>query len=160
MSDPLTTYLHDHLAASLFAVELLKNLHEQHDGQPLGAFAAALLLEVEEDRQSLQRVVDQAGTTTSVLKEATAWVGEKVSRFKLRHASSGEIGTFEALETLALGILGKQALWRALSVVAPTNVGVRGEDFEALAARAQAQHAQVEERRLEVARIALRAAPE
>jgi hypothetical protein len=94
------------------------------------------------------------------LKEATAWVGEKVSRFKLRHARSGEVGTLEALETLALGILGKRALWRALSVIAPTDVRVRGEDFDALAARALAQHARVEERRLQVAGTALRAAPE
>src|SRR3954454_17536921 len=152
MSNPLSTYLHDHLAAAQFAVELLKSLHEQHDGEPLGAFAAALLLEVEEDRQTLQRIVDQAGTEASLLKEATAWVGEKVSRFKLRHGSAGESGTLEALETLELGLLGKQALWRALAIVAPTNVRVRGEDFDALVARAQAQHAQVEERRLHVAR--------
>ena len=90
MSDPLSTYLHDHLAAAQFAVELLKSLHEQHAGEPLGAFAATLLREVEEDRQTLQRIVDQAGTEASLLKEATAWVGEKVSRFKLRHGSAGE----------------------------------------------------------------------
>src|SRR3954451_1211107 len=151
MSDPLATYLHDHLAASHFAVELLKNLHEQHAGEPLGPFAAALLGEVEEDRQVLQQIVDRVGTEASALKEATAWVGEKVSRFKLRHASAGEVGTLEALETLALGILGKRALWRALSVIAPTYVRVRGEDFDTLAARAEAQHARVEERRLQVA---------
>jgi hypothetical protein len=159
MSDPLATYLHDHLAASLFAVELLKNLHQQHAGEALGEFAATLLREVEEDRQTLQRIADQAGTEASVLKEATAWMGEKVSRFKLWHAHFEEVGTLELLETLALGILGKQALWRALSIVAPTNVRVRGEDFDALVARAQAQHAQVEERRLQVARTALRATP-
>ena len=159
MSDPLATYLHDHLAAAQFAVELLKSLYEQHTREALGEFAATLLREVEEDRQTLQRIADQAGTEASLLKEATAWVGEKVSRFKLRHASAGESGTLESLETLVLGILGKQALWRALSVVAPTNLRVSGEDFEALAARAQVQHARVEERRLQVARTALRATP-
>lgn len=160
MSDPLATYLHDHLAASQFAIELLKNLHEQHAGQALGEFAATLLREVEEDRQTLQRIAEQAGTQASVLKDATAWVGEKVSRWKLWHTDSGELGTLEALETLALGILGKQALWRALSVVAPTNARVLGENFDALAARAQAQHARVEERRLQAARAVLQATPE
>ncbi len=86
-------------------------------------------------------------------------MGEKVSRFKLRHAGAGKFGMLEALEALALGIVGKQALWRALSVIAPTNLRVRGEDFDVLAARAQAQHARVEEHRLQVARIALRATP-
>ena len=160
MSDALATYLHDHLTAAHFAVELLKSLQEQHAGEALGEFAATLLREIEEDRQTLQQIADQAGAEASILKEATAWVGEKVSRFKLRHGGAGESGTLESLETLALGILGKQALWRALSVVAPTNARVRSEDFDALAARAQAQYACVEEHRLQAARAALGARPE
>ena len=70
-----------------------------------------------------------------------------------------ELGTFEALETLALGILGKLALWRALAVVAATDARLRGIDFDSLAARAQAQHARVEERRIEAALTAFKAAP-
>ena len=67
---------------------------------------------------------------------------------------------FEARETLALGILGKRALWRALSIVAPADLRLSGVDFDALAARAQAQHDRVEERRLQVAATALQAAPQ
>jgi hypothetical protein len=62
MSDPLATYLHDHLAGSNFALELLKNLHDQHAGDSLGQFAAVLLIEIEEERQVLQRIIDQIGT--------------------------------------------------------------------------------------------------
>jgi len=160
MSNPLATYLHDHLAGSNFATELLKNLQDQHAGEPLGQFAAALLIALEEERQILQGIIDRVGAEPSTLKEATAWVGEKVSRFKLRRASSGEVGTFEALEALSLGILERVALWRALSVIAPTDVRVRGVDFDALVARARAQHAQVEERRLQIAGTALQASPE
>ena len=160
MSDPLATYLHDHLAGSNFATELLNNLRDQHADEPLGQFAAALLSELLEERQVLQRIIDRVGTEPSALKEATAWVGEKVSRFKLSRASSGEFGTFEALEALALGILGRAKLWRALSVIAPTDARVHGVDFDTLIARAQAQHEQVEERRLQIAAMALRPAPE
>ncbi len=160
MSDPLATYLHDHLAGSNFATELLKDLREQHPGEPLGQFAAALHIELEEERQVLQRIIERVGTESSALKEATAWMGEKVSRFKLRRASSGEVGTFEALEALSLGILGRVKLWRALSLIAPIDVRVRGVDFDALIARAQAQHAQVEERRLQIAATALQPSPE
>jgi hypothetical protein len=70
------------------------------------------------------------------------------------------LGTFEALEALRLGILGKRALWQALAVVAEGDGRLRGMDFHHLAARAQAQHTQVEERRLEAAPTALRAAPQ
>jgi hypothetical protein len=158
MSDPLATYLHDHLAGSNFAIELLKNLHDQHAGEPLGQFAAVIRIEIEEERQVLQRIIDQVGNQPPALKEAAAWVLEKLSRFKLTHAGSGELGTFEALETLGLGILGRAALWRALSVIAPTDARVHGPDFDTLAAGALAQHARVEERRLQVASTALRSA--
>ena len=158
MSDTLATYLHDHLAASNFAIELLKHLHEQHAREPLGTFVAGLLKEVEQDRQSLQRIVEAVGSKESGVKEMSAWVGEKVSRFKLSHSSSGDAGTFQALETMALGVLGKLALWQALAVVAPSDLRLSGTDFEALAARAQTQHAQVEEWRLQFAPKALRPA--
>jgi hypothetical protein len=36
MSDPLATYLHDHLAGSNFAIELLDSLRDQYSGEPLG----------------------------------------------------------------------------------------------------------------------------
>ena len=160
MSEPLTDYLNDHLAASNFAVELLKTLHDEHSSEPLGEFAAALLMEVEEDRQALRRIMGAVGAEASTLKEATAWVAEKVSRFKLSHASSGAAGTFQALETMALGVLGKLALWRALAVIAAADLRLSGTDFDALAARAEAQHAQVEEWRLRVAGNALRATAE
>jgi hypothetical protein len=45
-------------------------------------------------------------------------------------------------------------------VVAAADARLRGVDFDHLAARAQAQHARVEEHRLEAARTALRAVPE
>ena len=58
------------------------------------------------------------------------------------------------LEMLTLGILGKLALWRVLIVVGEFDARVRGEDYNQLAARAESQHARVEERRLQAARKA------
>ncbi len=159
MSEPLTTYLHDHLAGSNFAIELLKNLHDQHASEPLGQFAAAELTEIERERQILEQITDRS-TCPSALKEAATWVAEKASRFKFRHAGSEQFGMFEMLETLSLGIMGRVALWRTLSVIAATDARVHGPDFETLAAGAEAQHARVEERRLQVAAAALRAAAE
>lgn len=157
MSNHLATYLHDHLAGSNFAVELLRNLQDQHTNEPLGQFASALQVEIERDREVLQQIIDQAGGGTEPLKEAVAWVGEKVSRFKLRYATSPEFGTFETLELLVLGIEGKLALWRTLSSIAPDDLRVRGHDFKALLSRAQAQRAKVEERRFQAAGPAFRA---
>jgi hypothetical protein len=152
MSDSLATYLHDHLAGSNFAVELLEFLRDQHAGEPVGAFAATMLAEVEEDRRVLQGLIDRAGKGASIVKEAAAWLGEKLSELKL---SGSPLGTFEALEALALGILGKLALWRALELIADSDARVSGLDFRQLAERAQGQHSRVEERRLQAARDAL-----
>ena len=160
MSDPLATYVHDHLAGAVVAINLLETMREQYAGEPLGRFAAELLVEVEADQAVLQGLAGRVGAEPSLLKEAVGWLGEKASRLKLGRRGAGEFGTFEALEALALGILGKLGLWRALGLVAATDGRLHGVDFEQLAARAQAQHARVEAHRLEMARTALRANPE
>jgi hypothetical protein len=157
VSDSLAIYLHDHLAGSNFAVELLEFLRDQHTGEHLGAAVSALLSEVEEDRTVLQGIIGRVGGGVPILKEASAWVGEKFGELKLRR---GTFGTFEALELLALGILGKMALWRALATIADTNTRLRGVDFNQLAARAERQHSRAEELRLHAARAAFELATE
>jgi len=154
-NDPLATYLQDHLAGSAGAIELLEVLRDHHAGKPLGTFAESLLTEVKADREVLQALAERVGAGSNVLQEATAWLGEKVTRLKLGHLAESELGTFEALEALALGILGKLALWRALAVIAATEPRLQGMDFDSLASRAVAQQAAVEQRRLEAARSAL-----
>ena len=57
------------------------------------------------------------------------------------------------LETLALGILGKPALWDGLTDV-PSRAGVAGLDFASLAERARSQHAAVEGCRLQAVELA------
>lgn len=151
MSDALAVYLHDHLAGSNFGIELLKNLHQEHASEPLGQFASAELAELEREREVLEQIIERVGVKAPALKEAATWFAEKISRFKLSHASSGEFGTFEALEALGLGISGRIALWRTLAAIAPANERVRGPDFDALAARAEEQYERVEERRVELA---------
>jgi hypothetical protein len=151
MSDALATYLHDHFAGSNFAVELLEFLRDQHAGQRLGDAAAGMLGEIEEDRSILQGIIGRVGNGVPMMKEASAWIGEKLSELKLRQ---GAFGTFEALEALALGILGKVALWRALATLADSDPRLSGVDFNQLAARAEEQHSRAEELRLQCVRTA------
>ena len=97
---PLATYLQDHLAGALHAIELLKAMRDHFAGEPLGTFAAEVLAEVEADREVLARMTERAGGTAGGMKEWGAWLAEKVSRLKLKHGSSDGLGTFEALEFL------------------------------------------------------------
>jgi hypothetical protein len=109
-------YLHDYLAGSAAAVDLLETLSKERAGQPLGQFASGLLAEIETNRDTLRQLADKVGRDTNPLKEAAAWCAEKASRLKLNHDSEEGLGTFEALEFLVLGIQGKLAMWRALAV--------------------------------------------
>lgn len=155
MSEPLAVYLHDHLAGSAFAIDLVDSLREHYAGDPLGEFASGLLVQIKQDKDVLQGIADKMGKGSSDAKQAAAWLAEKVTRFKLSHDDAKGLGTFEALEALELGILGKLALWRALEVIAETDERLKGVDLEVLIARAQRQHAQVSEYRLLTARSAL-----
>lgn len=155
MSNPLATYLHDHLAGAAFAIDLLKALQDHYSGEALGQLASGLLVEVEQDRESLQRIIDRVGKESPDLKQAAGWFAEKVSRLKLNHDHPDGLGTLQALETLALGIQGKLALWRALSAVPEIHNRIGKVDLEQLIVRAERQYTQAEESRLLVARTAL-----
>jgi hypothetical protein len=63
------------------------------------------------------------------------------------------------LETLSLGIAGKQALWSALRV-APQAPAIAGLDLEELEERAMSQRERVEMERIALARTALSLSPE
>jgi hypothetical protein len=156
-ASPLVTYLNDHLSGSVAAVELLARLEEEHAGTGLDEFLRGLRAEVEEEQGIVRGLLAAAGGGESAVKKAAAWVAEKASRAKLGLAARDggpDLQLFEALETLSLAVLGKRALWRALSAggAAPG----RAVDFEALAERSERQWQQLESRRIEVARRILR----
>jgi hypothetical protein len=153
--NPLAIYLADHLAGSVHAIEVLKNIREVYDREPLGTFAADLLVEIEADRAVLQNLAERVGTGSSTIKELGAWTSEKISRMKLRHGSGNELCTFEALEFLEMGIHGKWALWRGLAGLVPSEPRLEGLDYGTLIARAENQHDRVERWRLDIARLAL-----
>jgi hypothetical protein len=156
MDDPLATYLTDHLVGAAHAIELVKHMRDEHQNDSLGPFVSELLVEIETDRNTLQKLAEKIGASSHGLKELTSWIAEKMSRLKLRHADGDGLGTFEALEFLQLGIHGKWALWRALAAAAPSDARLQGLDYEHLTARAQTQHDKIEQRRLDIARTALR----
>jgi hypothetical protein len=155
MSESLKTYLADHLAGSLHAIQLLKDIHQKHHTKVVGHFAADMLVEIRSDREMLEKIATQVGGGPSSAKEVAAWAGEKLSRIKLRLDDPDGLGMFEALEQLCLGILGKRALWTVLSSLASVEPRLRGFDFVKLIARAEDQYAEVDGRRIEMAAIAL-----
>jgi hypothetical protein len=155
MADPLALYLNDHLAGARFAIELLDRLRESYSNEPLGLLAGQLLTDIDEDRAVLQKLADQVGTGGSSVKEAASWLVEKASRLKLQLNSATDLGTFEAVETLSLGVLGKLKLWQALLAVQSSDARLQQLDFNTLSVRAESQHDKLEQFRVRLAKSVL-----
>jgi len=151
MKDALSIYLQDHLAGATFGVEIVEALEHDHGTNELGRQAAAWKNEIKADQATLREIVDRVGATPSPTKEVISWIAEKATRLKLRRQSHGDLGTFETLETLAVGILGKEKLWRALKATAESDTRLAGIDFGALEQHARDQHQRVEAYRLQFA---------
>jgi hypothetical protein len=83
-----------------------------------------------------------------------AWITEKFARSKVKLAGQGMggLGLVQALEMLALGIRGKQLLWRALA--ASDWPALQDVDLADLEQQAIEQQERVEENRLVAAREA------
>jgi hypothetical protein len=125
----------------------------EHAASPLGDFLSELAGEIETDRMTLREVMKSVGARPHRVKLAVAWAMEKAARLKFngRLLRRSALSTFIELETLALGIQGKRALWAALLAADL----LQRERLEELIARAEAQHAAVERHRLEAGRRAL-----
>lgn len=157
MSSRLTTYLNDHLAGSVAALELLDHLIALHRGTEREKLFTALRGEVEEDQKVLQQLLKQVGGKESRVRKAAAWLTEKLGEAKLRLDNPGdsELRKLEALEALGLGIQGKLALWRALAATTDRVPQLGRLDYDRLQQRATQQHEQVEAQRLQAARATL-----
>jgi hypothetical protein len=154
-TEALETYLHDHLAGSVAAVEMVERAIEQNRGAPLAVELTDVVAAIREDQQVLRSVLARLGAGESPLKKAGAWVMEKAGRLKLSDTADTALDRFEMLEALGLGIQGKLALWRALQQVAGRYPALGGVDLRSMELRAREQHERVEAQRLEAARAAL-----
>lgn len=159
MSDEhLATYLNDHLAGSVVALELMENLEAVYAGSPVADFIAELRADIEADRQELEAVMNGLKISESRTRKASAWLTEKLTELKLRldDSTRGDLRLFESLEALSLGIEGKKSLWVALSAAAEVSPRLRLADYERLIQRAEEQRSRVEAKRIEVAKAALK----
>ena len=154
--DALKTYLNDHLAGSVMAIELGERTIRENEGGPVAARLSPLVEQIREDQTVLKGVIERLGTGESSLKKAGAWLAEKAGRVKLGGTDEpGDLSRLEVLEMLTTGVHGKRALWRALRVVAAGYEELRGLDLDLLERRAVEQHDELEAMRLEAAKVSL-----
>jgi hypothetical protein len=153
---PLSLYLQDHLAGSTAGVALARRFAKSNEGTRAGRTLAQVADEIEADRETLERLMSELGIPGSPAKNAAAWLMERLARLKPNGRLRGEplMQRVHELETLSLGIAGKQALWATLRVV-PEATTIARLDLGTLEARAQSQRERVEIERIAFARAAL-----
>ena len=136
----LHIYLQDHHAASAGGVALARRaLGPRH---PVAS-------QIARDRETLEDVMRQLSIKPSAIKTGVMRVAVRAGRLKLNGTlfKRSPLSSVVELETLVVGVRGKEALWTALQ---RADVTLR-DDLEALAESARAQAAELEALRLSAA---------
>jgi hypothetical protein len=138
----LPIYLNDHYAGATAGAELAKRAAKNNrDQTEFGPALAALASEIDEDRNSLKRIMARLEVGEDRFKATIFWMGEKVGRLK----PNGELLQFSPLsrlvevEGLITGVSGKLALWRTLMELAPRDDRLDDGELQVLADRAEDQ---------------------
>lgn len=145
----IAIYLNDHLAGATGGVELVHRVAREHDNERL----AELARDIEQDRESLLRIMGALGVEQDHIKVAGGWLGEKVSRLKLNgHLfSRSPLSYVLELEALRLAVDGKCAGWQTLRSLADHHDGLDRAHLDELLTRAETQKQTLEELRRQAA---------
>jgi len=149
----LGIYLNDHLAGSVVGTRLAQRIAKQNEGNDYGAEAARLSHEIEQDKLTLEGLMDTLGVRKKRTRLAMASVGETVGRLKPngRLVGYSPLSRVIELEALTIGITGKLELWQSLKA---TEERIDGIDPDELIARAEDQRDRARDLRLRAVREA------
>ncbi len=145
----LGIYLRDHHAASAGGVALAR--------RALGP-SHALAEQIAGDRVTLEKIMRQLDVEPSAMKVGLVRMAERFGRLKLngRLIKRSPLSRVVELETLVVGIRGKEALWTALRTA---GAGLQGIDLDALVESARTQAKAVDQLRLSAAAEAFDGTP-
>lgn len=157
MDQELTRYINDHLAGSSGALLLVDEIAKQHDDPEAADFFTSLNGKIREDRKVLEGLLEMIDAQPSAIMKAAGGIAARVGGIKLmwEKVKPGELGMFEALEMLALGIQGKRLLWIVMRELQPWFPEWKRFNFQELELEALAQRDQVEEWRIRAAKDSL-----
>jgi len=150
----LDSYLNDHLAGSISALEVIAYWAEAHKGEPLGSFFVEIEREIKADQETLRGIMRTLGIEESKVRKAGAWAAEKLGRARLIIAGDepGSLGLVLTLEGLIMGITGKKLLWASLAAAKLPRLN--GYNFEQLQRDAEQQVERIEAERMSAVRQA------
>jgi len=150
----LDSYLNDHLAGSISAMELIDHWAEIHKGEPLGSFFVEIQREIKADQDTLRKVMRNLGVDESKVRKAGAWAAEKVGRARLIIAGDepDSLGLVLTLEGLIMGVTGKKLMWASLAAAKLPRLS--SYNVEQLQRRAEQQIERIEAERISAVREA------
>ena len=91
----LTSYLNDHLAGSVAAIELLDRLIDDHQGHRLEKFLVDLREDVRADQEVLQNLMRKLDLEESSVRKAGAWIAKTIGQAKIA-LSGNSVGSLQA----------------------------------------------------------------
>ncbi len=153
MTADLAAYLNDHLSGSLAAIDLAAKAADKNRGDRLGVFLAELGKAIDEDRVTLEGIMDDLGVEKGGVKATAGRVVEKVSRLRLHERVTGDpdLSRVLELETLIMGVTGKLRLWHSLQASLASDPRLAGVDLDTLLRRAHDQLAGLDDHHREAA---------
>ncbi|GGB97254.1 hypothetical protein [Cellulomonas carbonis] len=137
----LGVYLNDHLAGSVAGSQRFQRLARTLHRTPVGADLANIAEEVTEEREELRAVIEGLDVRPQdLLKQAAAWVGERLARLKAsrREVASSTTRTLLEVELLRSALVGKLGVWQTLEDLAG-DLGLDRDRMAELRRRTQEQ---------------------
>ncbi|WP_405015046.1 hypothetical protein [Kitasatospora sp. NBC_01539] len=138
---PLNVYLNDHLTGAFGGAALARRMADTHGEDSRAAELRTLAREVEEDRDTLVRIMRRLGVPVHRYRTWIGLAAERIGRLKpngtLVHRSP--LSDLVELEAMRTGVEGKAALWRALRAVADRDPRLDTAELDRLARRADGQ---------------------
>jgi hypothetical protein len=98
-TNPLSTYLNDHLAGSAGALDLLETLIGHAHNAEFADVVTSVARDIRQDRETLLDIMNRLDVEVGTLKQVTAKVAEKALELKSNAAVTGD-GDFSRLARL------------------------------------------------------------
>ena len=154
----LATYLQDHYAGSSAGIELFRRAADQQTDAVVRTALTAMAEKVEHERTVLTKYLAFVDAKPDPVKNAGAWVAEKLGRFKpngelVRRSPLSDV---MELEMLRIAVEGKGAGWRVLRALADDQPLFDAAELDTLIEDTGRQIKELEDLRMDAARRVFR----
>jgi hypothetical protein len=149
----LGTYLQDHYAGSAAGSELFKRAADQQTDPLVRRALTRMAEKADAERSALEGYLKAVGSKPDQVKNAGAWLTEKLGRFKpngelIRRSPLSDVVELEALR---IAVEGRAAGWRVLRRLADDDERFSGKELDEHLAETQEQIDELESMRMDAA---------